>query len=64
MLRFMYEVGNVSPKHCLGVLADLTLLTDGNGKTGSTVEAVCENPSAKGFYLRLLPTAFTYGRLH
>jgi hypothetical protein len=26
----------------------LTLLTDGNGKTGSTVATVGENPSAKG----------------
>jgi hypothetical protein len=29
-------------------IADLTLLTDGNGKTGSTVATVGENPSAKG----------------
>jgi hypothetical protein len=29
-------------------IADLPLLTDGNGKTGSTVTTVGENPSAKG----------------
>jgi hypothetical protein len=28
-------------------IADLTLLTDGNGKNGSTVATVGENPSAK-----------------
>jgi hypothetical protein len=30
-------------------IADLTLFTDRNGKTGATVVNVDENPSAKGF---------------
>jgi hypothetical protein len=30
-------------------IADLPLLTDRNGKNGSTVVTVDENPSAKGF---------------
>jgi hypothetical protein len=35
-------------RNIASAIADLTLWTDGNGKTGSTVATVGENPSAKG----------------
>jgi hypothetical protein len=35
-------------RNIASAIADLTLWADGNGKTGSTVATVGENPSAKG----------------
>jgi hypothetical protein len=50
-------------RNIASAIADLTLLTDGNRKTGSTVATVGENPSAKGrlphvYFLTKIPLIY------